>query len=88
MISNYRQMRAMLIYDLPMIDEEDVKIYNKFRNSQCKETAIFPSIPAFPKEAWRTAGVKKPKRERKQESALLFGPGSIRFSLHHRPLRL
>lgn len=36
MISNYRQMRAMLIYDLPMIDEEDVKTYNKFRKDIIK----------------------------------------------------
>lgn len=31
MRSNYRQMRAIIIYDLPMIDEQDRKIYSLFR---------------------------------------------------------
>ena len=36
MISNYRQMRMLLIYDLPMVDENDVKKYNKFRKNIMK----------------------------------------------------
>lgn len=28
--SNYKHMRLLLLYDLPMIDEEDRKIYEKF----------------------------------------------------------
>ena len=36
MISNYRQMRAIIIYDLPMIDDEDKKIYRLFRKNIIK----------------------------------------------------
>jgi CRISPR-associated protein Cas2 len=32
-ISNYKQMRLLLIYDLPMAEEKDQKIYNKFHNN-------------------------------------------------------
>lgn len=31
MLSNYRQMRAIVIYDLPMIDEKDRRTYTIFR---------------------------------------------------------
>lgn len=34
--SNYRQLRAILIYDLPMIDDEDRRIYNTFRKNIIK----------------------------------------------------
>lgn len=36
MINNFRQMRAIIIYDLPMIDDEDRKIYSLFRKNIMK----------------------------------------------------
>ncbi|HHW68737.1 MAG TPA: CRISPR-associated endonuclease Cas2 [Tenericutes bacterium] len=39
-INNYRQMRLILIYDLPTIDEIDRKIYNKFHN-QLKKNGFY-----------------------------------------------
>lgn len=36
MISNYRQMRAIIIYDLPMVNDEDRKIYSLFRKNIIK----------------------------------------------------
>ncbi len=36
MNSNYRQMRAIIIYDLPMIDDEDRRIYTLFRKNIMK----------------------------------------------------
>lgn len=30
MISDYRKMRALLIYDLPSVEKEDIKEYNRF----------------------------------------------------------
>ena len=35
-MNNYRQMRAIIIYDLPMISEEDKKIYTMFRKKIMK----------------------------------------------------
>ena len=31
-VNYYKQMRLLLIYDLPMIDDEDRKIYQRFHN--------------------------------------------------------
>ena len=32
-INFYKQMRVILIYDLPMVDDNDRKIYNKFHKN-------------------------------------------------------
>lgn len=36
MINNYRQMRAIIIYDLPMINDEDRRTYTLFRKNLMK----------------------------------------------------
>lgn len=32
-INYYKQMRILLLYDMPMVDREDQQIYNKFHNN-------------------------------------------------------
>ena len=36
MKSSYRQLRAILIYDLPMVDDEDRNVYSLFRKNIIK----------------------------------------------------
>ena len=36
MNDNYRQLRALIIYDLPMIDDDDRRIYSLFRKNIMK----------------------------------------------------
>lgn len=35
-MSKYRQLRVIILYDLPMLEEEQIKDYNRFRKSIIK----------------------------------------------------